>query len=223
MTPSGPSVSVLVADDELLIRAGLRAVLGADAGLEIVAEATTGREAVDLTLRHRPDVVLMDIRMPELDGLTATEEIRRLRPAQAVIVLTTFGEAPYIDRAVEIGVDGFLIKSGDPYDLMRGIRAVADGGACLSPTVAAGLLAQLKGRRAGGAADAGRALAGLPPREREVLRRLARGASNAEIAVELSLAEGTVKGYVSSILTQLGVRNRVEAALVAWEAGRASG
>jgi DNA-binding NarL/FixJ family response regulator len=170
----------------------------------------------------------MDIRMPDLDGLSATEEIRRSRPEQAVVVLTTFGEAAYVERAVAAGVAGFLVKSGDPYDLLRGVRAVSGGGACLSPSVAGHVLGALRraqpGRGAAGTAgtagrDAAEAAARLPVRERDVLRLLAGGRTNAEIAAELSLAEGTVKGHVSSLLAGLGVRNRVEAALVAWEAG----
>jgi DNA-binding NarL/FixJ family response regulator len=216
-------IRIIVADDEPLIRAGLRAVLAADGDIEVVAEATTGREAVELVLGHRPDVVLMDIRMPDLDGLTATEEIRRYRSEQAVVVLTTFGEAAYLERAVAAGVAGFLIKSGDPYDLLRGVRAVAGGGACLSPSAASQVLGALRRARPVGAGTAGRDATGavgrLQPRERDVLRLLAGGRTNAEIATQLSLAEGTVKGHVSSLLAGLGVRNRVEAALVAWEAG----
>jgi DNA-binding NarL/FixJ family response regulator len=218
-------IRVLVADDEPVVRAGVRAVLAADDGLEVVAEAGTGRAAVDLTLRHRPDVVLMDIRMPELDGLGAAAEILRHRPEQAVVILTTFGEAAYLERAVALGVAGFLVKSGDPFDLLRGVRAVADGGACLSPAAARHVLRALRPARpgdAGASARAAAAVEALPPRERDVLRLVAEGRSNAEIATDLALTEGTVKGYVSSLLATLGVRNRVEAALVAWEAGRSS-
>jgi DNA-binding NarL/FixJ family response regulator len=216
-------IRIVIADDEPVVRAGIRAVLAADDRLDVVAEAGTGREAIDLTLRHRPDVVLMDIRMPVLDGLAATEEILRQRPEQAVVVLTTFGEAAYLERAVAIGVAGFLVKSGDPYDLLRGIHAVADGGSCLSPAAARHVLRAM--RPAGNRVtsdEAQAALKGLPPRERDVLQLLAAGRSNAEIARELALTEGTVKGYVSSLLATLGVRNRVGAALVAWEGGRSA-
>lgn len=212
--------TVLIVDDEPLVRAGVRVILGSDARVEVVGEAATGREAVDMVLRHRPAVVLMDIRMPELDGLSAIEEIRRHLPSQRVIVFTTYGESGYIARAVEIGVDGFLTKSGDPHDLLAGIAAVADGGACLSPAVTAYVLSALQRDDPVRTADAGAAVTALSPRERDVLRLVAAGRSNAEIATELFLGHGTVKGYVSSILTRLGVRNRVEAAVVAWEASR---
>ncbi|WP_327152638.1 response regulator transcription factor [Nostocoides japonicum] len=215
-------IRVLLADDELAIRAGFRAILESDPEIEVVpAVAATGRQAVTLTLSERPDVVLMDIRMPELDGLAAVEQIRSARPRQAVLIVTTFGDDDYIARAVRLGVNGFLVKSGDPYDLIRGVKAAAAGGATLSPAVAAHLIEVLRTTSTTPMQDASRAVANLTPRERDVLTLLARGRSNAEIAAELFLVEGTVKGYLRDIFTRLGVRNRVQAAILAHHAGLA--
>ncbi|GAA4981877.1 response regulator transcription factor [Yinghuangia aomiensis] len=210
-------VRVLLAEDEPLIRAGVRAVLAADPGIEIVAEAADGAEAVELARRHRPDVAVLDIRMPRLDGLAATAEIRRLLPEVAVVILTTFGEDAYISRAVDGGATGFLLKSGDPRELVAGIRAAAEGAAYLSPRVAKRVLDAM-GRtvRASKAADR---VAVLTARERDVLTLVGEGMSNADIANRLGLVEGTVKTHVSAILTRLGVRNRVQAAILAYEAG----
>jgi DNA-binding NarL/FixJ family response regulator len=208
---------VLLADDEPAIRAGFREILESDPMIEVIAaEAANGRQAVELALAERPDIVLMDIRMPELDGLAAIAEIRRARPEQAAIIVTTFGDDDYIARAVQLGVNGFLTKSGDPYDLIRGVKAAGAGGAALSPAVAAHLIDVL---RTAPGTDAHSRVASLTTRESQVLGLLAKGHSNAEIAAELFLVEGTVKGYVSNILTQLGVRNRVEAAVLAHHAG----
>ncbi|MFI0784185.1 response regulator [Streptomyces lydicus] len=213
------TVTVLLADDETLLRAGVRAVLTAGPGIEVVAEAADGREAVDLALRHRPDVCLLDIRMPRLDGLGAAAELARVVPGTAVVMLTTFSEDAYIAEALGSGAAGFLLKSGDPRELIAGVRAVAEGGACLSPTVARHVLAHLGDGRLTRGADARARIAGLTGREREVLGLVGAGLSNAEIARRLSLVEGTVKGYVSAILAGLGVRNRVQAAILAHEAG----
>ncbi|MFD8330045.1 response regulator [Streptomyces lydicus] len=213
------TVTVLLADDETLLRAGVRAVLTAGPGIEVVAEAADGREAVDLALRHRPDVCLLDIRMPHLDGLGAAAELARMAPETAVVMLTTFSEDAYIADALSSGAAGFLLKSGDPRELIAGVRAVAEGGACLSPAVARRVLAHLgDGQLTRGAAARAR-VAGLTGREREVLGLVGAGLSNAEIARRLFLVEGTVKGYVSAILAGLGVRNRVQAAILAYEAG----
>ena len=212
---------VLLADDEAMIRAGVRAILGADPEIEVIAEAGDGREAVQLTMRHRPDVAVLDIRMPKLDGLAAAEEIRRVTPEVGVLILTTFGEDEYIARALGGGASGFLLKAGDPHELIAGVRAVAEGAAYLSPTVAKRVITEL-GVGAGQLsrrAEARRAVNLLSPREREVLALLGSGMSNAEIARRLFLVEGTVKAYVSAILNRLGVRNRVQAAILAYEAG----
>ncbi|TDQ52379.1 LuxR family two component transcriptional regulator [Actinorugispora endophytica] len=210
---------MLLADDEAMIRAGVRAILGADPGIEVVAEAADGREAVELACSHRPDVALLDIRMPRLDGLAAVAEIRRAVPETAVVVLTTFGEDDYIARALGDGASGFLLKAGDPRELIAGVRAVADGAAFLSPRVAQRVITELSDGRMERGARARRRTEELTGREREVLALVGAGLSNAEIARRLFLVEGTVKSYVSAILNRLGARNRVQAAIVAYEAG----
>ncbi|MFD3684714.1 response regulator [Nocardiopsis sp. NPDC058631] len=212
-------IRVLLADDEAMIRAGVRAIVETDPRIEVVAEAADGREAVDLALAHRPDVALLDIRMPRMDGLAATAEIRRVAPATAVVVLTTFGEDAYISRALGDGASGFLLKAGDPRELITGVHAVADGGAYLSPQVARQVIARFGGGRAAREAEAVARLEGLTQREREVLALVGAGLSNADIAARLFLVEGTVKSYVSAILGRLGMRNRVQAAVLAYEAG----
>ncbi|MEV7616232.1 response regulator transcription factor [Streptomyces sp. NPDC089799] len=223
MTTPPPAVRVLIADDEPMIRAGVRAVLATDPGLEVVAEAADGHQAVDLALRHRPDVAVLDIRMPGLGGIEAADEIRRTAPATRVVMLTTFGEDDYILRALSGGAAGFLIKSGEPEELIAGIRAVAEGAACLSPKVAARVLAHLAAGDAGAAASrraaARERVEALTARERDVLAHLGGGLSNGRIARRLEVAEGTVKAHVSSILARLGVENRAAAAVVAHEAG----
>ncbi|WP_141575365.1 response regulator transcription factor [Actinomadura sp. WMMA1423] len=212
-------IRTLLADDEAMIRAGVRAILTADPGIEVVAEAADGREAVELTLRHRPEVALLDIRMPRLDGLAAAAELRRAAPATGVIMLTTFGEDEYIARALAGGAGGFLLKSGDPRELIAGVRAVAGGAAYLSPKVAHRVITRLGGGRLEGRARASRRAAALTPRERDVLALLGAGLSNAEIGARLHVVEGTVKAYVSAILTRLDLRNRVQAAVLAYQAG----
>ncbi|WP_067464857.1 response regulator [Actinomadura macra] len=216
-------IRVLLADDEAMIRAGVRAILSADAGIEVVAEAADGHQAVELTLGHRPDVTLLDIRMPRLDGLAAAAELRRVAPATGVIMLTTFGEDEYIAQALSGGASGFLLKSGDPRELIAGVRAVADGAAYLSPKVAHRVITDLSGGRMSSGARARERTDGLTPRERQVLALLGAGLSNAEIAGRLHVVEGTVKAYVSAILTRLDVRNRVQAAVIAYEAGLVDG
>jgi DNA-binding NarL/FixJ family response regulator len=211
---------VLIADDDAAVRDELREILASDPQIRDIAYACNGREAVNFTIRHRPDVVLMDIRMPVADGLAAAGQIRERIPNQAVIVLTTFGELDYVRAATAMGLNGFLLKSGDPNDLLKGIHDVVLGGACLSPPIAAALIAD--GRESArlriDSAQARAALAALPAQERAVLRMVAQGAPNAEIAATLHLSESTVKSYLSSSFDRLGVRNRVEAALLAWSA-----
>ncbi|MGS2614427.1 response regulator [Micromonospora sp. LZ34] len=211
-------VRIVLADDEAMIRAGVRAILAADPGIEVVAEAGDGRAAVELVRAHRPRVALLDIRMPKLDGLSAAAEIRRLVPQTATVMLTTFGEDDHVARALGHGASGFLLKAGDPRELIAGVRAVADGGAYLSPRVARRVI-ELGGGRLARRPAARDRLAGLTDREREVLALVGAGLSNAEIARRLHLVEGTVKSYLTSIFTRLEVRNRVQAAILAYEAG----
>ncbi|MEV6413685.1 response regulator transcription factor [Kribbella sp. NPDC051718] len=217
------TIRVLLADDEAMVRAGVRAILGSDEAIEVVAEAADGREAVALALRHRPDVAVLDIRMPRMDGLAAGAEIQRTVPETAVVMLTTFSEDAYIAKALGDGASGFLLKSGDPHELIAGLKAVAGGAAYLSPKVAHRVIAELSAGTGGGrmarAAAAKEQIDVLTPREREVLALVGAGLSNAEIAGRLYLVEGTVKAYVSAVLTRLAVKNRVQAAIVAYEAG----
>jgi DNA-binding NarL/FixJ family response regulator len=212
-------VRVLLVDDEAMIRAGVRSILANDPGIEVVAEAADGREGVEMARAYRPDVALVDIRMPVMDGLDAAAEMRRVAPGTGVVILTTFGEEEYVVRALAGGADGFLLKTGDPRELILGVRAVAEGGAFLSPRVARRVLDELDRGRAAERLAAGGRVSGLTRREREVLALLGAGLSNLEIGRRLFLVEGTVKGHVSTILKRLGVRNRVEAAVLAHEAG----
>ncbi|MEH1016932.1 response regulator transcription factor [Micromonospora sp. CPCC 206060] len=211
-------IPVLLADDEAMIRAGVRVILAADPEIEVVAEAGDGRAAVELVRAHRPRVALLDIRMPKLDGLAAAVEIRRLVPDTAVLMLTTFGEDDYIARALGDGASGFLLKAGDPRELLAGVRAAADGGAYLSPRIARRVIELGGAWMARGPAARDRT-ATLTAREREVLALVGAGLSNAEIGRRLFLVEGTVKSYLSTIFARLGVRNRVQAAIVAYDAG----
>lgn len=231
MPDPSPSIRVLLADDEAMMRAGVRAILAAAPGIDVVAEASDGREAVEAALAHRPDVVLLDIRMPVLDGLRAAAELRRAAPDVAVVMLTTFSEDEYIADALDAGVSGFLLKSGDPYELMAAVRAASSGAAFLSPKVAHRVIQHLAGRHGATTNAATQApsmtrreaarerVAVLSAREREVLALVGAGLSNAEIAERLYLVEGTVKAYVSTVLARLGVKNRVQAAVLAHEAG----
>ncbi|WP_250031392.1 response regulator [Paractinoplanes maris] len=211
-------IRVVLADDEAMIRAGIRSILATDPGIEVVAEAADGRAAVDLVRAHRPGIALLDIRMPRMDGLSAAAELRVAMPGVAVIMLTTFDEDEYVARALAGGAAGFLLKASDPRELLIGVRAVADGGAYLSPRIARKVITRLTGGRLA-RADAARAkVQRLTPRERDVLALVGRGLSNQDIGLGLSLSEGTVKAHVSAILLRLGLSNRVQAAIVAYEA-----
>jgi DNA-binding NarL/FixJ family response regulator len=234
-----PATRILIVDDEALVRAGLRMILSAAEDLEVVAEADDGADAVAAVRAHRPDVVLMDIRMPRLDGLAATRQVladarptdgrptdRRLsdrrsrgRPP-AVIVLTTFDLDDYVFRALEAGASGFLLKDTPPRDLVRAVQVVAGGEAMLSPSVTRRLIGHFAD---GGTSSRQRAaldrLQALTAREREVLVAVAAGRSNAEVGGELFMSEATVKAHVSRVLTKLDATNRVQVAIVAHEAG----
>ena len=207
---------VLIADDQPLMRAGFKAVLEATGTIEIVAEAGDGAEAIAAAERHRPDVILMDIRMPGIDGIEAT---RRL-PRQRVLVLTTFGLDEYIVEALRAGASGFLTKDAPAAELVAAVRAVAAGDAVLSPAITRQLLDRVARRLppAAGGAAAG-ATETLTEREREVLQLVAAGLSNAEIARALVVAEPTVKTHVSNLLGKLELRDRVQAVIYAYEQG----
>ena len=212
-------IRVLIADDDRLVRAGIGLILKPLDDVEIVAEAGNGREAVELTVRHRPDVVLMDIRMPVMDGLAALREIRLTSPAAAVIVLTTFGEAAYVAEALAGGASGFLLKDSAVDELARAVRAAAAGEAFLSPVITRQVLDRLPAVQPSQADDAGEKLAVLSEREREVVILVAKGLSNAAISEQLWITEATVKTHVSRAFTKLDCDNRVQAALLVHRAG----
>ena len=212
-------IRVLIADDDRLVRAGIGLILKPLDDVEIVAEAGNGREAVELTVRHRPHVVLMDIRMPVMDGLAALREIRLTSPAAAVIVLTTFGEAAYVAEALAGGASGFLLKDSAVDELARAVRAAAAGEAFLSPVITRQVLDRLPAVQPSQADDAGEKLAVLSEREREVVILVAKGLSNAAISEQLWITEATVKTHVSRAFTKLDCDNRVQAALLVHRAG----
>jgi DNA-binding NarL/FixJ family response regulator len=207
-------VRVVIADDQPLMRAGFRAVLEATGSIEVVAEAGDGEEAIRAAEQHRPDVVLMDIRMPGVDGIEAT---RRL-PRQRVLILTTFGLDDYIVDALRAGASGFLTKDAPAAHLVAAVRAIAAGDAVLSPAVTRRLLDRVAGRLPPAARSAD-GLGELTDREREVLQLVAAGLSNGEIAAALVVAEPTVKTHVSNLLGKLGLRDRVQAVIFAYEHG----
>jgi len=211
-------IRVVLADDEPAIRVGVATILTTDPAIEVVAEAGDGSQAVELVRRHRPDIALLDIRMPRLDGLSAAAELAAVVPDVAVIMLTTFDEDEYVAQALAVGASGFLLKAADPRELILGVRAVADGAAFLSPRIAQRVITKL-GDGLVRSRTARTRLEQLTSREREVLAFVGRGMSNHQIARSLSLAEGTVKAHVSAILLRLGLNNRVQAAILAYEAG----
>jgi DNA-binding NarL/FixJ family response regulator len=206
---------IVIADDQPMMRAGFKAVLEATGSIEVVAEAATGEEAVAAAEAHRPDVVLMDIRMPGMDGIEAT---RRL-PRQRVLILTTFGLDEYIIEALRAGASGFLLKDAPTREVVEAVRAVASGDAVLAPAVTRQLLDQVGRRLPAAVSRTPDGLANLTDREQEVLRMLAVGMSNAEIATALVVSEPTVKTHVSNLLGKLGLRDRVQAVIYAYESG----
>ncbi|GAB3451793.1 response regulator [Actinophytocola sediminis] len=212
-------IRIVLADDEAMIRAGVASILATDPEIEVVAEAADGREAIELARAHQPDIVLLDIRMPRLDGLSAAAELHAAMPQVAVIMLTTFDEDEYVSTALAAGASGFLLKAADPRELILGVRAVADGAAYLSPRIARKVITQVGGGTLARASTARKQVASLTPRAREVLALVGGGLSNQDIGRELFLSEGTVKAHVSAILAQLDLTNRVQAAIIAYEAG----
>ncbi|RKR90562.1 LuxR family two component transcriptional regulator [Micromonospora pisi] len=225
-------IRVLLVDDQRLVRAGFRVILEIEDDIEVVGEAADGAEAVELTIRHRPDVVLMDVEMPVMDGLEATRRIvaGSATGGASVLILTTFDRDDYLFAALQAGASGFLLKNGSPEDLVEAVRVVARGDALLAPQLTKRVIATFATPAparmpAAGAvpvprvARAAEPLAGLTEREHEVLVLLAGGASNAEIAQQLLLGEATVKTHVSRVLMKLGLRDRTQAVVFAYEHG----
>jgi len=212
------SVRVLICDDQPLVRAGFRTILSAQSDIEVVGEAENGAEAVTLAERRRPDVILMDIRMPVLDGVEATRRLVAAGTPARILVLTTFDLDEYVHAAIRAGASGFLLKDVTPAKLLEAIRIVAGGDALLAPSVTRRLLERFATTLPPGE-DSSDALAELTSRETEVLRLLAAGMSNAEIASALVVSEATVKTHISSVLRKLGLRDRVQAVIVAYESG----
>lgn len=208
---------VVIVDDQHLVRTGFRMILDAEDGIEVVGEAADGLAGVEVVLREQPDVVLMDVRMPHLDGVEATRRITAAGVTTRVLVLTTFDLDEHVAGAVRAGASGFLLKDTPPDELVRAVRVVAAGDALLSPSVTRQLLDQVAAGGAPVATDP--AVDALTEREREVLDLLARGLSNAEIAERLVLGETTVKTHVGRVLSKLGLRDRVQAVVWAYEHG----
>jgi DNA-binding NarL/FixJ family response regulator len=213
-------ISVLVADDQTLVRAGFRVLVDSAPDCRVVAEAADGVEAVALAVEHRPDVVLMDVRMPGLDGIAATRLIvgDETLSATRVIVLTTFDLDEYVFDALRAGASGFLLKDTDPADLLAAVRVVAGGEALLSPRITGRVIAELVSRP-GPPAERARDLGHLTEREREVLVQVGRGLSNAEIAEELFVSAATAKTHVSRIMMKMAARDRVQLVVLAYESG----
>ncbi|GLZ32280.1 DNA-binding response regulator [Lentzea sp. NBRC 105346] len=207
------AVRVVLADDEALLRRGLKVLLEADGRVKVVGEAGDGAELISVVEQCMPDVALIDVQMPGVDGLEAVRRLRTWAQPPAIAVLTTFDLDDYVATALDLGAQGFLLKDAEPDALVRAVVDLAAGGAVLDPRIAARLLPRLRGFRAN------RALDSLSARERQVLELVASGRSNNAIAEALSLSEATVKSYVSTVLTKLGVENRVQAALVAHQVG----
>lgn len=209
--------TVLIADDDHLMRAGLAAVLESDDQIEVIGQASTGREAIALTRRREPDVVLMDVQMPDLDGIAATRELTSAAPAARVLILTTFEEDDYIFGGLRAGASGFLLKRTPAEELIRAVHTVAAGESLLSPSVTRRVIDRMASQPAPQTGASNLEL--LTPREGEVLVLLASGLSNAEIAAELIIEESTVKTHVKRILMKLGLRDRVQAVIFAYEHG----
>jgi DNA-binding NarL/FixJ family response regulator len=211
-------VRVLLVDDDDLMRAGLRAVLSSDSRVEVVGEAGSGRAAVERVRTLRPDLVLMDVRMPDLDGIAATREVTSASPEVKVVILTTFEQDDYIFGALNAGASGFLLKRSGPEELLAAIQTVAAGDSLLSPSVTRTVIDRMA-RQPTPEIGPSRLLDELTPREHEVLVLLARGLSNSEIAAELVIEESTVKTHVKRILMKLRLRDRIQAVVFAYESG----
>lgn len=212
-------ITVLVADDQALTRGGLRMILESQADIQVVGEAADGREAVEMARRTTPDVVLMDVRMPGMDGLEATRKLLAARPADAgprVLVLTTFDHDEYVYEALKAGASGFLLKDVQPEQLIKAVRGVAAGDSLLAPAITRRLIEEYVRRPPTGRKSPPE-LAELTPREIEVLKEIARGLSNHEIAASLCVAEATVKTHVTRLLDKLGLRDRTQAVVFAYE------
>ena len=218
------TTTIILVDDQELLRMGFRLVLDSQPDLEVIAEAADGREAMTLVAEHAPDIVLMDVRMPDVDGVTATREIIASGSASRIIILTTFDLDEYAYAALRAGASGFLLKDAPPADLLSAIRAVASGDSVVAPSTTRRLLETIA-HRLPGAGDLGdhAALATLTPREREVVGAVARGLSNAEIAAQLVLAEATVKTHIGRILAKLELRDRVQIVVFAYDHGLVHG
>ena len=211
-------VRVLIVDDDDLMRAGLKSVLSSDERLRVVGEAGDGRSAVERTLELRPDVVLMDVRMPDLDGIAGTRELLRVAPDARVVILTTFEQDDYIFGALSAGASGFLLKRTRPEELIAAIHTIAAGDSLLSPSVTRTVIDRMARQPTADTSVAQR-LEELTPRERGVLELVARGLSNGEIAATLVIEESTVKTHMKRILTKLRARDRVQAVIFAYESG----
>jgi DNA-binding NarL/FixJ family response regulator len=211
-------VRVLLVDDDDLMRAGLKAVLSSDESIEVVGDAADGRTGVERARALRPDIVLMDVRMPDLDGIAATSEVLDTSPGVKVVILTTFEQDDYIFGALNAGASGFLLKRSSPEQLLAAIQTVAAGDSLLSPSVTRTVIDRMARQPAPDIASSDR-LEDLTPREREVLELIARGLSNTEIATSLVVEESTVKTHVKRILMKLRLRDRVHAVIFAYESG----
>jgi DNA-binding NarL/FixJ family response regulator len=215
---SRPPITVVIADDQQMVRSGLRVILDTEPGIRVVAEAGDGAEAVELVRRHRPGVALLDIRMPVLDGLRAARKVLAVSPRTRVLMLTTFDADEHVYEALRAGASGFLLKDAPADQLVTAVRSLAAGDALIDPVITRRLISRFT-LAARGQVELPAELRQLTPREREVLRLVARGLSNVEIARDLVVEENTVKTHVSRILMKLGLRDRVQAVVLAYELG----
>ncbi len=210
---------VLIADDQALVRVGLRKILESDPEMAVVGEAGDGEEAITEVRFLRPDVVLMDIRMPVLDGIEATRRIVREQPGTRVLILTTFGLDGYVYEALRAGASGFMLKDAPPEEIVAAVRIVASGDALLAPAITRAVIEEFARQPAAVIPEVPHAVAELTPREREVLNLLALGRSNPEICAQLVISEATVKTHVARILQKLGLRDRIQAVIYVYETG----